>query len=172
VTANAADPPAPTRGVVKTGAMATLILAWEGVGDMAVSFVLLASTIVVNPVVVGGVAFAILTAVTLAFCSWIDGNWDGWYAKAGPKVADRIEKWRRGGRMSRVVGWITDGSSVTYGVAAALLSPVIVVTTARAVTGRAVGRARVVWACLAYSIVTSAVIGLIGLAIHEGARAG
>ena len=169
--ADAADVTPKSSGAVKTGVMATLILAWEGFADMLLSLALVGSALVVSPLVVALVTFALYIVITLTFCTWIDNNWDGWYAKAGPKVASKVDKWRQGGFMSRAVDWITDGSALTYGIAAALLSPQIVVTTARVVTGKAVGKARVLWACLAYAIVMASLIGLLGLAASAGSNA-
>jgi hypothetical protein len=166
-----AETTAPRSGVVKTGAMATLILAWEAFADMTLSLALVGSALVVQPWIVAVVTFVLYLAITLTFCAWIDRNWDGWSAKAGPRVAAKVEKWRRGRFMGRAVDWISDGSALTYGIAAALLSPQIVVTTARVVSGKAVGPARILWACLSYATAMAVVIGLLALAVRGAEHA-
>ena len=162
---------APRASVVKTGAMATLILAWEGFGDLTVSLALVASALVVSPIALFGITFVMYAALELWFCTWIDGNWALWYAKAGPRVQEKVEKWRGEGLMGRAVDKITSGSTRGYAIAAILASPVIVVTIARAVGGRTVGKARVVWVSLAYSATMASIVTLLGAAVRAGENA-
>ena len=59
--------------------------------------------------------------------------------------------------MRHVAGWITGGSGVVNGIASFIAmfvtEAVVVVTVARMLSGRALGRGRVLWTCLAAATV-------------------
>jgi hypothetical protein len=68
----------------------------------------------------------------------------------------KIDKWRSGRVMRHVADWITGGTGVVYGIAALVAmfftDAVVVVTVARMLSGRRLGRGRVLWTCLAAAI--------------------
>ena len=72
-------------------------------------------------------------------------------------MRQKIDKWRSGRVMRHVAGWITGGSGVVYGIASFIAmfvtDAVVVVTVARMLSGRALGRGRVLWTCLAAATV-------------------
>ena len=144
-------------GVIRTGGMAALILAWAVGGEVKLAAVVLLALFVVHHVVALAVGFVAYGAIELAFCTWIDRHWDGWEAKAGPRMRKKIDKWRSGRIMRHVTEWITGGTGIVYGVASFIAmfvtDAVVIVTVARMLTGRKLGRGRVLWTCLAAATV-------------------
>jgi hypothetical protein len=140
-------------GVVRTGGMAALILAWTVGGEVKLAAVVLLALLVVHHVVALAAGFVVYALVELAFCTWVDRNWDGWEAKAGPRMRKKIDKWRSGRVMRHVAGWITGGTGIVYGIASLIAmfvtDAVVVVTVARMLSGQRLGRGRVLWTCLA-----------------------
>ena len=159
-----ADATGGSSGPVQTGAMAALILAWQAFPDAVLVVGLSLLSLVIHPAIVLVLAFALYGAIDLVFCTWVDRHWDSWYARAGPKVRERIDKWRGGRVMRHVVGWITSGSAFLYGLAAFLASPVVLVTIARMIGGQEAGRARVLWACAASAILFTVTVGVLAFA--------
>ena len=150
--------------VIRTGGMAALILAWAVGGEVKLLAVVLLALFVVHHVIALAAAFVAYAAIELAFCAWIDRHWDGWEAKASPRVRKKIDKWRSGRVMRHVVGWITGGTGVVYGIASLIAmfvtDAVVVVTVARMLSGRRLGRGRVLWTCLAAATVFTIYAGL------------
>jgi hypothetical protein len=143
-------------GAVRTGGMAALILAWALGGEVKLLAVVLLALFVVHHVIALAVAFVAYAAIELAFCTWIDRHWDGWEARARPRMRKKIDKWRDGRVMRHVAHWITGGTGVVYGIASLIAmfftDAVVVVTVARMLSGRRLGRGRVLWTCLAAAI--------------------
>ena len=156
-------------GVVRTGGMAALILAWAAGGEVKLAAVVLLALFVVHHVVALAAGFVAYALIELAFCTWVDRHWDGWEAKAGPRMRKKIDKWRSGRVMRHVAGWITGGTGIVYGVAALIAmfvtDAVVVVTVARMLGGQRLGRGRVLWTCLAAAAVFTvyAAIGVYGI---------
>jgi hypothetical protein len=144
-------------GAVRTGGMAALILAWAVGGEVKLLAVVLLALLVVHHVIALAAAFVAYAAIELAFCTWVDRHWDGWEAKARPRMRKKIDKWRSGRVMRHVAGWITGGTGVVYGIASLIAmfftDAVVVVTVARMLSGRRLGRGRVLWTCLAAATV-------------------
>jgi hypothetical protein len=142
---------------LRTGGMAALILAWALGGEVKLLAVVLLALFVVHHVIALAAAFVAYAAIELAFCTWVDRNWDGWEAKARPRMRKKIDKWRSGRVMRHVADWITGGTGVVYGIASLIAmfitDAVVVVTVARMLSGRKLGRGRVLWTCLAAAIV-------------------
>jgi hypothetical protein len=142
---------------VRTGGMAALILAWAVGGEVKLLGVVLLALFVVHHVIALAAAFVAYGAIELGFCTWVDRHWDGWEAKARPRMRKKIDKWRSGRVMRHVADWITGGTGVVYGIASFMAmfitDAVVVVTVARMLTGRKLGRGRVLWTCLAAAIV-------------------
>jgi hypothetical protein len=140
-------------GVVRTGGMAALILAWTAGGEVKMAAVVLLALFVVHHVVALAAGFVAYALIELAFCTWVDRHWDGWEAKAGPRMRKKIDKWRSGRVMRHIAEWITGGNGVVYGIASLIAmfftDAVVVVTVARMLSGRKLGRGRVLWTCLA-----------------------
>jgi hypothetical protein len=113
------------------------------------------------------VAFVVATFVEMACCRWIDGHWDAWEAKAGTKIKAKIDRWRQGRIKGKIVEWVSSGSALWYSVAAVLARPTVVTTVARLVTGRPVGRQRVIPSCVAYGAWVAVVVGLVGFGLGE-----
>jgi hypothetical protein len=158
--------------IIRTGGMGALILAWAVGGEVKLTAVVLLALFVVHHVIALAVGFAAYAAIELAFCTWIDRHWDGWEAKARPRMRKKIDKWRSGRVMRHVTGWIAGGTGVVYGIASFIAmfitDAVVVVTVARMLTGRRLGRGRVLWTCLAAAIVftiyaTIAIYAILGI---------
>ena len=144
-------------GAIRTGGLAALILAWAVGGEVKMAAVVLLALFVVHHVVALAAAFVAYALIELAFCTWVDRHWDGWEAKAGPRMRKKIDKWRNGRIMRHVAGWITGGTGIVYGVASLIAmfvaDAVVVVTVARMLGGQRLGRGRVLWTCLAAATV-------------------
>jgi hypothetical protein len=112
---------------------------------------------VVHHVIALAAGFVAYASIELLFCTWIDRHWDGWEAKARPRMRKKIDKWRSGRVMGHVTGWITGGTGVVYGIASLIAmfvtDAVVIVTVARMLSGRKLGRGRVLWTCLAAATV-------------------
>ena len=156
-------------GVVRTGGMAALILAWAAGGEVKLGAVVLLGLLVVHHVVALAAGFVAYALIELAFCTWVDRHWDSWEAKAGPRMRKKIDKWRSGRVMRHVAGWITGGTGIVYGIASLIAmfftDAVVVVTVARMLGGRRLGRGRVLWTCLAAATAFTiyAAIGIYGI---------
>ncbi|HEY7703909.1 MAG TPA: hypothetical protein VID03_03675 [Acidimicrobiia bacterium] len=145
--------------------MATMIFAWVAVGDVVLSVAVVSAAAFFNPWVVGLVAVAAFASLERACCMWIDLHWAEWSAREHDRLERRIEQWRHGGVMSRVVGWISGASASRYTIAAVLTSPTMVVAIGRMMTGEPVGRHKVDRACVAYGLILGGLMTFIGWAL-------
>jgi hypothetical protein len=117
------------------------------------------------------VALAIYFLVEIAGSTWIDTHWDRWMAGAGGKFAARLEKWRNGRIMGRVVKGITGGSTFWYAAAGAITSPIAVTTVGRVIGGEPIGKDRIFWTAVTNAVLQAAAVLLIGLAVGLGVDA-
>lgn len=112
-----------------------------------------------NPIIVFAVAAALMIAINLWACGWIDRQWDDW---AGGKVEAKLQKVRSKGVGKKVSGWIARGSDAWFMLAAALTNAITTVAFARAAAGAPIGRHRIVLASLGYGLFAAGLWSLIG----------
>jgi len=110
-------------------------------------------------------------ALNIACCTWVDDNWGIWMAGSGARVEAKLERMRDAKALRKPIGWIRTGSTLTYALAAAVINAILVVATARVVTGRTVGRARIRTASLAYALLFTAVFTACGYVLGRVIRA-
>lgn len=120
-----------------------------------------------NPFAVFCIAAVAVFLLNVACCTWVDLNWGLFAAGPGQRVEDRIEKLRTRKALEKPVGWITSGSTRSYALAAAVINAILVVATARVVTGRAVGASRIRTASLTYALLFSGVYSVCGYALGK-----
>ena len=110
-------------------------------------------------------------ALNVACCTWVDDNWGTWMAGSGARVEAKLARMRDAKALRKPIGWIRTGSTLTYALAAAVINAILVVATARVVTGRAVGAARIRTASLAYALLFTGVFAASGYALGRVIRA-
>jgi hypothetical protein len=120
-----------------------------------------------NSLAVFGVAAVAVFVLNVACCTWVDVNWGQFAAGPGRRVGDKIEKLRTRKALEKPVGWITSGSTRSYALAAAVINAILVVATARVVTGRPVGTPRIRTASLTYALLFCGVYSVCGYALGK-----
>lgn len=115
------------------------------------------------------VSFAVLVALNIAACSWIERKWDAWVA--GSRVEARLQKIRDGKRAQRPIGWMNRGSDWWFGIAAAMLNAIQVIALSRLITGQRSSQRRLVIASVAYSLFIAGIFSLFGYALGDVIRA-
>ncbi len=118
-----------------------------------------------------GVSAAALTFINIACCDWLQRRWGLWSQGYGAKLEATLERKRRSRLLRRPVGWITRDSDVWITIAGGLIGTVIVIALARLAGGKPVGRRRVVFAAVAYSVGFAATYTGVGVGIGDLARA-
>ena len=68
------------------------------------------------------------------------------------------------------MGWIERGSDRRYALAAAMANPILVLATARSISGKPVGERRILLGSVAYAIPYVALWTFVGLALGETIR--
>ena len=122
-----------------------------------------------NPLIVWGVATGMLIWINAAACGWVDRQWEVWIV--GTRFEERLQKMRDSKRAHKPVEWINRGSDAWFGLAAALLNAVEVVTLVRLINGRPVGAHRIMVASFSYSIFVVGIFSLFGFALGDIIRA-
>ena len=108
------------------------------------------------------VAAAAIALLNIACCSWVDQHWGTWMGSSGARVGARLEKMRSRKSLQKPIGWIEQGSPGRYALAAAIVNAILVVGTARVITGNPVGPRRIRVAALSYGITFAGVYSLCG----------
>ena len=117
------------------------------------------------------VAAVAVFALNVACCTWVDDNWGVWMAGSGARIESKLERLRTSKSLQRPVGWVRTGSAATYALAAAVINAILVVATARVITGRSVGAARIRTASLSYALLFAGVFSACGYALGRVIRA-
>jgi hypothetical protein len=123
-----------------------------------------------RPLVVYVVATTAATLLIIACCRWVEGRWEDWFSGNGSRIGKRLEAMRASRLMRHPVGWIERGSDRWYAVAAALANPILVLAIARSISGKPVGKRRILLGSVAYAIPYVAIWSLVGLALGETIR--
>jgi hypothetical protein len=114
-----------------------------------------------------GVAAGALTFINIACCDWVQRSWDSWIHGYGAKLEAKLEKRRRSRLLKHPLSWITRDSDAWFTVAAGLIGTVIVVALARLAGSEPVGRRRVMYASVAYSVGFAATYTGVGVGIGD-----
>src|SRR5215211_5551517 len=163
-----------SRGIVSkasTGIIVAAILLWRTPINDIFNLIALAAAAAGYVVPAFLVAVVVYFVVELTASMWIDGNWDRWMAGAREKTEQRLAKWRQGRIMKHLVNGVTGDSIFWYAVAAALTSPIMVVTIGRFIGGQPIGKSRILWAVVANALFQAGLIAVVGLLLNEGAEA-
>jgi hypothetical protein len=155
---------------VRTTAMGTLVVLY-GMLDtllMGVPIVLLAAWL--NPLVVFVVAGIGVTAADGLCCTWLDREWERWFAGSGRRIEPKLDHVRASRLLRHPVAWIERGSDRQFALGAAITNAIIATVISRLLTGTPVGPRRILMASLAYGAFFTglyAFVGfLLGTALH------
>jgi hypothetical protein len=108
---------------------------------------------------IAAVAVALLN---VACCTWVDNHWGEWVAGSGARVETRLQNMRDKKSLQRPVSWIEQGNPARYALAAAIVNAILIVGTARIITGRPVGSGRIRVASISYALIFTGVYSLCG----------
>jgi len=140
-----------------------MLVAVYGMFDtllMGVPIVLLAAWL--DPLVVFAVATVGVTAADGLCCTWLDREWDRWFAGAGRRIEPRLQHVRTSRLMRRPVAWIEHGSDRQFALGAAITNGIIATVLSRLLTGAPVGPRRILLASLAYGVFFTGLYTLVG----------
>ncbi len=134
--------------------------------DLLFAPVLVTATVLFPWYLTLGAATAIFTFVNVVSCSWVQRSWDTWIHAQGARLEARLAGLREGRLLKFPARWITRDSDIWVTVAAGLIGTVIVVTVIRLLGGAPIGRRRVFFASLAYSVGFTATYTGVGIGLH------
>ena len=112
-----------------------------------------------------GIAALAVVLLNVACCTWIDNHWGEWVAGSGARVETRLQKMRDKKSLQKPVSWIEQGTAGRYALAAAIVNAILVIGSARIITGRPVGPHRILVAAISYGVIFTAVYSLCGYMI-------
>jgi hypothetical protein len=150
--------------------MGTLVVIY-GMFDtllMGVPIVLLAAWL--NPLVVFVVACIGVTAADGMCCTWLDREWDRWFAGSGRRLEPRLEHVRASRLLRHPVEWIEHGSDRQFALGAAITNAIIATVISRLLTGTAVGPRRILMASLAYGVFFTGLYAFVGFMLGSALR--
>ena len=159
------------RSTVRTTAMGTFIAIY-GLFDtllMGVPIVLLAAWL--NPLLVFAVAAVGVTAADGLCCTWLDREWDRWFAGSGRRIEAHLERIRAGRLLRRPVAWIEYGSDRQFALGAAITNAIIATVISRLLTGAPVGPRRILMASFAYGVFFTGLYAFVGSLLGSVLRA-
>ena len=160
----------PAGGAVRTGVIGTLVAAlafFDGIVLGAPVAVLAASF---RPLIVYVIATSVAIVVVIASCRWVDRRWDDWLSGNANRMGKRLDGMRTSRLMRHPVGWLERGSDRWYAFAAAVCNPILILASARSISGKPVGDRRILLGSVAYAIPYVAMWSLVGLALGEAIR--
>jgi hypothetical protein len=123
-----------------------------------------------SPLIVYVVATTAAILLVIACCSWVDRRWEGWLLGNGNRIGKRLEAMRTSRLMKHPVAWIERGSDRWYAFAAAVANPILVLASARSMSGKPVGERRILLGSVAYAIPYVAIWSFVGWAIGDVVR--
>jgi hypothetical protein len=159
------------RTTVRTTAMGTLVAIY-GMFDtllMGVPIVLLAAWL--DPLAVFLVAGTGVTAADGLCCTWIDREWDRWFAGSGRRIEPRLQHLRSSRLLRHPVAWIEDGSDRRFALGAAITNAIIATVIFRLLTGRPAGPRRILLASLAYGAFFTGLYAFVGFVLGRALHA-
>jgi hypothetical protein len=151
---------------------AGLIVAYWLADGYVIGLPVAALAAVWNPLVVFLAALALVIAINLAACRWIDSAWTTWASgSSGARIERKLDRLRptRVGRAT--TRWVSSDSDVRFAAAAALTCAIVTVTLGRSVAGRPLGAHRVRLATVSYALFSVGLFTLVGVVAGEAIRA-
>jgi hypothetical protein len=151
--------------------MGTLVAAY-GLFDtllMGVPIVLLAAWL--NPLLVFAVAAVGVTAADGLCCTWLDREWDGWFAGYARRIEPRVERMRDARLLRHPVAWIEHGSDRQFALGAAITNAIIATVISRLLNGAPVGPRRILMASFAYGVFFTGLYTFVGFLLGSVLRA-
>ncbi len=124
-----------------------------------------------DPLRVLAVAALAIVLLNVACCTWVDQHWASWVMGSGARVETRLQNMRTRKSLKRPIGWIEEGTVGRYALAAAIVNAILVVGSARVITGRPVGPQRIRVAALTYGLIFAGVYSLCGYMLGRLASA-
>ena len=121
-----------------------------------------------NPLIVFPVAVAIVSAINLAACRWIDTAWSSWAGgSSGARIERQLDKLRPTRLGRSATRWISSDSDARFAAAAALTCAIVAVTLGRSVGGRPLGARRVRLAAVSYAVFSVGLFTIAGVVAGE-----
>jgi hypothetical protein len=157
-------------GAVRTGVIGTTVAAlalFDGV-VLGVPVAVLAASF--KPLIVYVIATTAAIVLIIASCRWVDRRWDDWLSGNANRMGKRLDGMRSSRLMRHPVGWIERGSDAWYAFAAAVCNPILVLASARSISGKPVGDRRIFLGSVAYAIPYVAIWSFVGWAFAETIR--
>ena len=155
------------RARVVNGLIGTAVGAYAFLDDLFLAPIVIGLAVWLPWYLTLGMAAAGLTFLNIACCDWVQRSWESWIQGHGARLETRLEKMRRGRLLRHPVGWVTRDSDVWFTIAAGLIGTVIVVAVARLAGSKPVGRRRVMFASIAYSVGFAATYTGVGVGIGD-----
>ena len=164
------NPTSAARTTIRTTVMGTLVVIY-GMFDtllMGVPIVLLAAWL--NPLVVFVVAGIGVTAADGLCCTWLDREWDRWFAGSGRRLEAKLEHVRTGRLLRHPVDWIEHGSDGKFALGAAITNAIIATVISRLLTGAPVAPRRILLASFAYGAFFTGLYAFVGFLLGSALR--
>jgi hypothetical protein len=169
-----ASAPEPTRsagsragsGVVGTAVVA---IAFFDAVFLGAPIALLAASFEPPRIFVAATVAVVLLVV--GCCTWLDRQWDEWVTGNGGRFETRFDAMRASRLLRHPARWIERGSDRQYALAAALANPILVTAFARSLTGKPIGRRRIMLGAVAYAVPYVAMWSILGFLLGEAVRA-
>ncbi len=136
---------------------------------MGVPIVLLAAWL--DPLLVFAVAAVGVTAADGLCCTWLDLEWDRWFAGSGRRIEARLEGMRATRLLRHPVAWIEHGSDRQFALGAAITNAIIATVISRLLSGAPVGPRRILMASLAYGVFFTGLYAFVGFLLGYAVRA-
>jgi hypothetical protein len=136
---------------------------------MGVPIVLLAAWL--DPLLVFAVAAIGVTAADGLCCTWLDREWDRWFAGSGRRIEPRLHHMREARLLRHPVAWIERGSDRQFALGAAITNAIIATVLSRLLTGAPVGPRRILLASAAYGLFFTGLYAFVGFLLGSAVRA-
>lgn len=105
-----------------------------------------------RPLILFVITAIALIVINVACCRWLQSH-ESWISGNGERVEAKLDKMRKSRLMKHPVAWITRGSDWWFGLATAIVNPIIVVAGARMIGGDPISERRVMIAAVAYATI-------------------
>jgi hypothetical protein len=123
-----------------------------------------------RPLIVYVVGTTAAFFLVIACSRWVDRRWEDWLSGNSNSIGKRLDAMRASRLMRHPVAWVERGSDRRYALAAALANPILVLATARSISGKPVGERRILLGSVAYVIPYVALWSFVGWAFGETIR--
>ncbi len=167
------SPPKSMRRVgraARTGLVGGIVAALACFDALLLGMPIAALASMLRPSFVFITAAVAVSFLSIACCTWVDRRWDESSSRNAMRVERRLAQMRSSRLMAHPVAWIQRGSDRWYALAAALANPILIAALARPMSGRPIGRRRILLGSVAYAIPYAALWSLVGLILGDVIR--